>query len=227
LYIKLDESMNLVITVNEPIYRGDNLNRKIIYLIPLTVGEIDILTANVYLSYIRSDGVADVVILERMAEKYKESYFQYTLPVTCKLTKYPGEVCTWIQIYTGTPSNPTVSKSGECALYINESKSMDAYLEDNQMTALYQIHKAMEQGLTGVDEDITKISEDIAKKADGLIYDAETRALQLKSGDAVIGDAVTVPSDEYSEDIADEVEDTWSDMTDADETDGNEAWEPM
>lgn len=38
IYIKLDDSMNLVITVNEPIYRGDNLNQKIIYLIPLQVG---------------------------------------------------------------------------------------------------------------------------------------------------------------------------------------------
>ena len=28
IYIKLDESMNLVMTVNEPIYRGDNLNQK-------------------------------------------------------------------------------------------------------------------------------------------------------------------------------------------------------
>lgn len=45
IYIKLDDSMNLVITVNEPIYRGDNLNQKIIYLIPLQVGEIDMLTA--------------------------------------------------------------------------------------------------------------------------------------------------------------------------------------
>lgn len=43
IYIKLDDSMNLVITVNEPIYRGDNLNQKIIYLIPLQVGEIDML----------------------------------------------------------------------------------------------------------------------------------------------------------------------------------------
>ena len=94
MYIKLDEGMNLVVTVNDAIYRGDNLNRKIIYLIPLTVGEIDILTAKVYLSYIRADGVPDIVILERMDEKYKESYYQYTLPVTCKLTKYPGEICT-------------------------------------------------------------------------------------------------------------------------------------
>ena len=144
MYIKLDEGMNLVVTVNDAIYRGDNLNRKIIYLIPLTVGEIDILTAKVYLSYIRADGVPDIVILERMDEKYKESYYQYTLPVTCKLTKYPGEICTWLQIYTGTPSNPTISKSGECMLYVQESKNMDECLCDHQVTALYQLQKAME-----------------------------------------------------------------------------------
>lgn len=43
IYIKLDEDMNLVITKNEPIYRGDHLNRKITYLIPITVGDIDML----------------------------------------------------------------------------------------------------------------------------------------------------------------------------------------
>ena len=73
IYIKLDESMNLVMTVNEPIYRGDNLNQKITYLIPLRVGEVDMLTATPYLSYIRADGVADIVRLERTEEKYKEA----------------------------------------------------------------------------------------------------------------------------------------------------------
>ena len=38
MYIKLDSDMNLSVTVNEPIYRGDNLNRKIIYLIPAVIG---------------------------------------------------------------------------------------------------------------------------------------------------------------------------------------------
>lgn len=92
LYIKLDDDMNLVITVNEPIYRGDNLSRKITYLIPTIVGEIDMLTASVFLNYIRADGVVDVVVLERSEEPYNESYLQYTFPVNCKLTKYPGEV---------------------------------------------------------------------------------------------------------------------------------------
>lgn len=203
MYIKLDESMSLVITVNDSIYRGDNLNRKIIYLIPLTVGEIDMLTANVYLSYIRADGVPDVVILERMEDKYKELYYQYTIPVTCKLTKYPGEICTWLQIYSGTPSNPTISKSGECMLYVQESKNMDDYLCDHQMTALYQLQKAMESEVAELDEDIAKMNEDIAKKADDIMYDDDGNYIQLKANGTPIGSQIDMES--VSADVTDEV----------------------
>lgn len=194
MYIKLDESMNLVVTVNEPLYRGDNLNRKIIYLIPLTVGEIDMLTANVYLSYIRADGVADVVILERMEAKYKENYYQYTLPVTCKLTRYPGEVCTWVQIYTGSPSNPIVSKSGECMLYIQESKSMDEYLDDNKMTALYQIHHQMNTGFEHMEESIIAVEAIASAKADNIVFNSEDSTIQLTANGEPIGDKVVVSS---------------------------------
>ena len=125
IYIKLDDSMNLVITVNEPIYRGDNLNQKIIYLIPLQVGEIDMLTATPYLSYIRADGVADIVRLERQSEKYKEAYYQYVFPVSCRLTKFPGEVCSWLQIFSGTPSNPRDS-----LIITSDSKESELYFYD-------------------------------------------------------------------------------------------------
>lgn len=146
IYIKLDESMNLVMTVSEPIYRGDNLNQKIIYLIPPQVGEVDILSATLYLNYIRADGVADIVRLSRSEEKYKETYYQYSLPVSCRLSKCPGEVCSWLQIYSGTPSNPTIAKSGECLLYIEDSKNMDDYICDHQLTAIYQMQKQIDGG---------------------------------------------------------------------------------
>ncbi|MBQ8619050.1 MAG: hypothetical protein IJ418_16260 [Clostridia bacterium] len=148
-YIKLEDDMSLVITVREPIYRGDNLNQKIRYLLPAKVGDIDILTAYVYLNYIRADGVADVVILERMDEMYNESYYQYAFPVTCKLSKYPGEICTWMQIYTGSLSNPMIAKSSECILQVEDSKNMDDYLCDHQVTAIFQLQKQMEEGGTG------------------------------------------------------------------------------
>lgn len=203
MYIKLDESMNLIITVNDTLYRGDNLNRKIIYLIPLTVGEIDMLTANVYLSYIRADGAPDVVILERMEDKYKESYYQYTIPVTCKLTKYPGEICTWLQIYSGTLSNPTISKSGECVLCVQESKNMDDYLCDCQLTALYQLQKTMEGEVAELDKNIAQMNESIAEKADDIMYDNEGKYLQLKANGAPIGNQINMKK--VTEDVVDEI----------------------
>ena len=185
LYIKLDEDMNLMITVNEPIYRGDHLNQKIIYLIPKQIGEIDTLSASLFLNYIRADGTPDVVLLERMDMPYNDTYLQYTFPVSCKLTRYPGEVCTWLQVYSGAPSNPTIAKSGECLLYILASKSMDEYLCDHQVTALYQIKKEMDVAV----EDMTAAIE---KKADNIIFNSEDNTIQLSSGGEPIGDRIVI-----------------------------------
>lgn len=189
LYIKLDNDMNLVITVNEPIYRGDNLSRKITYLIPTMVGEIDMLTASVFLNYIRADGVADVVVLERSDEPYNDSYLQYTFPVNCKLTKYPGEICTWMQIYTGTPSNPVIAKSGECMLQVQESKNMDDYLCDHQMTAVYQLTHTMN---TAIEEMNNTIETAIENKADNIIFNPEDSTIQLSANGVPVGDKIVV-----------------------------------
>ena len=141
MYIKLDDDMHLAITVNEAIYRGDNLSKKIYFLLPETVGETDLLTAIPYLCYIRADGTADIVLLERIEEKYKETYYQYVLPVTCRRSNCPGEVCVWLEIYSGTPSSPTIAKSSECMIQILDSKNMDDCLCDHQVSAIYQMQK--------------------------------------------------------------------------------------
>lgn len=190
MYIKLDKAMNLIITVNDSLYRGDNLNRKIIYLLPLSVGEIDLATANVYLNYVRDGCDPDIVLLERLEEKYNESYYQYTFPVTCKLTNIPGDICTWLQIITGDMSNPTISKSGECTLNIKESKDMDDYLSDNQITAIYQLQKTMEGEVAGLDDNIAKLNEDLGNKADDIIYDDSENYLQLSANGSPIGDQI-------------------------------------
>ena len=189
LYIKLDGDMSLVITVNEPIYRGDNLSQKITYLIPTVVGEIDMLTASVFLSYVRADGVADVVVLDRSETPYKESYFQYTFPINCKLSKYPGEVCTWIQIYSGTPSNPVIAKTGECMLQVQESKNMDDYLCDHQMTALYQLTHTMN---TAIEDMNNTIENAIENKADNIIFNPEDSTIQLSANGVPVGDKIVV-----------------------------------
>lgn len=154
IYILLNADMDLVITVNKPIYRGDNLARKITYLIPTTIGEIDMMVANVYLCYVRADGTPDVVVLERMEEKYNETYLQYRFPVDAKLTKYAGPVCTWMQIFSGDACKPTTAKSGECVLRIQESKDMDEYVSDSTLTAIYQLHSKMNEGFEDVNDAI-------------------------------------------------------------------------
>lgn len=184
-YIKLDDKMDLVITVNEPIYRGDNLSRKITYLVPLKVGDVDMLAASIYLNYIRADGTADVVLLERQEEKYNESYYRYLLPVSNKLSRYAGEVCTWMQVCSGPVSNPVIAKSGECVLHIQESKDMDEYLGDRQVTALYQLQKQLDDGFAAIDMIL-------AEKADSILFNPDDSTLQLTANGAPIGEKVFV-----------------------------------
>lgn len=186
IYIKLDENRDLVITVNEPIYLGDNLNQKIVYLIPLQVGEIDMKAAIPYLSYIRMDGVADIVRLDKKEEVYKDAYYQYELPVSCKLSECPGDICTWMQIFAGTPSNPTIAKSGECVLHVNNSKNMDDYICDHHLSAMY----AMQKQIDAAENNMASMRETMATKGDNLVYDSGRQELQLSSEGTLVGDAV-------------------------------------
>ena len=179
-YIKLEDDMTLVTTVYEPIYRGDNLNQKITYLIPKTVGDIDILTAVVYLNIIRADGEPDVVMLERSEAMYKETYYQYVLPVTCKLSKYAGEVLTWMQIYSGTPSDPAVAKSSELMMQVLESKDIDDYIgdwrSDKVLTALYQMKVQTDAEIAAANENIETNADNIASNAEAIGQNAEAIA---------------------------------------------------
>lgn len=72
IYIKLDKNMQLEMTAREPIRRGDNLSKKIIFVIPKQIDEIDLAASTIYLCYIRADGVPDIVTLKRQSESYNE-----------------------------------------------------------------------------------------------------------------------------------------------------------
>nr|DAZ49990.1 MAG TPA: BppU domain protein [Caudoviricetes sp.] len=186
IYIKLDDDKTLSITVNGKIYRGDNLNQKITFLMPKTVDEVDMLEATPYLCYIRADGVADIVALDRLGDTYKDAFYQYVLPVSCRLSKFPGEVCAWLQIFSGTPSNPTIAKSGECLLYVEESKNMDDYICDHQLSAIYALQKQTETA----EDSMETMRTEMEKKGDSLVYDVEKKILQMSSNGKPVGDAV-------------------------------------
>lgn len=152
-YIVLNNDMQLSITKLDTIYRGDNLNTAITFLIPTQIDNVNMETATVFLSSIRADGEPDMVILNRSPEKYGENHYRYVLPVTCKLSRYPGRVCMWLQICDGDPCHPIVAKSGECVITIHESKNLDNCLHDHQLTAMYQLKKQLDQLSENHDED--------------------------------------------------------------------------
>lgn len=185
LYIKLDKSMNLTITKNEPIYRGDHMNQKITYLIPIKVGDIDMLEATVYLSYIRADGTADIALLVREEELYNECYYQYHLPITSTLSRYAGEIITFLQIFSGPPRHPVIAKSGECILQVIDSKNMDEYITDRHLRLIYEMQRYMEDKIekaeTTLTERIDKTDEAVAAKADNIIFNKEDSTIQLVS----------------------------------------------
>lgn len=144
-YITLTPDNQLLVTKSSAIYRGDNMNTSITFLIPIQIDSVNMETATVFLSSIRADGEPDMVILDRSEEKYDNNYYKYVLPVTCKLSRYPGRVCMWLQICDGKPCHPTIAKSGECMITIHESKSLDNCLHDHQLTAMYQLKKQLDQ----------------------------------------------------------------------------------
>ena len=140
-YIKLSDDMSLIPTKLDSIYRGDNMSKAITFLIPSKIGDIETTSSTVFLTYVRPDGTPDIVILEAEPVMYNHNYYQYVMPVTCKLSKYPGEVCMWLQFFFGSSCRPNVLKSGECTIRVMESASIDGCMSDHQLTALYQLQK--------------------------------------------------------------------------------------
>lgn len=144
IYIKLDAMMSLTITRNGPVHRGDNLFENLIYLIPKNLNGLDPFDTDVCLSYIRPDGMADIVTLNPLAEMYNDNYYQYVIPVTMAMTKYPGELRTWLLIVENgfEPEESVIAKSDECIIHVADSKDLRELFDDSKVEALFQITDA-------------------------------------------------------------------------------------
>lgn len=140
IYIKLDAMMSLTITRNGPVHRGDNLFEKLIYLIPKNLNGIDPIDTDVCLSYIRPDGMADIVNLEPLAEMYNDDYYQYVIPVTMAMTKYTGELRTWLLIVEKgfDPEESIIAKSDECIIHVADSEDLRKLFDDDKVEDLFQ-----------------------------------------------------------------------------------------
>lgn len=180
MYIRLDGSMGLTVTANEPIYCKENLRSKITFVVAKCIGGLKTETASLFLSYVRADGTPDIVLLERSPEEYNLEYWKFLLPITCRMTRYPGTVHMWIQIYDGSAKVPTVAKSSLCSIQVQAAQDIDPYLEDDSLSVLYQFDKKFT-------ESIQEVSDEAAKKADDVELDNETGKLSLTAAGEKIG----------------------------------------
>lgn len=151
-YIKIDDNLDLVTTVADPVYQGENFSKSVTFLVPEITGILNPLASLAYLVYIRADGHPDIVYLEREEEKYNEDYYQYIVPIPESVTRYPGEIVFWIEFYSGRASEPVVLKTGAEVMHITEHESvLENKLGDNQVTALYQLATKVVEIHDGVD----------------------------------------------------------------------------
>lgn len=82
-------------------------------------------------------------------------------------------------------------------------------------------------GVAALQAEISRVKEDMKKKADSITYDSKTRKVQLKSGDDLIGSTITVPSDDYADQIPAGDGEEWSDMDESGTKDNGEEWSDM
>ncbi len=187
LVIKLSEDKELQITVDSPIYRGENIENGIMFLVSKTIGPIqDVANAKLYLTYLRPDGVAEMVWLYEHSE-YSDGYYQFMMPANRKFTRVQGQVTVWFQIYdTGACVKPIILKSNEVLINVLPAKDGSDYVDDDTLSLVYSVQKGME---AHVQEKIDELS---AKKADNISYNAEDKSLHLSADGEDIGEPLKV-----------------------------------
>ncbi len=74
-------------------------------------------------------------------------------------------------------------------LQVQESKNMDDYLCDHQMTALYQLTHTMN---TAIEDMNNTIENAIENKADNIIFNPEDSTIQLSANGVPVGDKIVV-----------------------------------
>ena len=122
--------------------------------------------------------------------KYWDAVSETNIPITATLTRYAGEICTWLQVYAGPPHHPIIAKSSECMLQIIGSKNMDEYISDRNLSLIYAMQRHMEDKIEKAEK---QLSERIDAKADNLIFDQETSTIQLVT--------TTIEFDEEGEEV--------------------------
>jgi hypothetical protein len=195
------KTKSLVITSESKFYQKENIVDSLLFLLPLTYNDLELVNFEWALNYIDQQGVAHSEILELVkdnagdVELYKENYLQYKVPVDSKLTQFKGD----IEMHLSGVWNDTehekkyVMHSGSVTITIYPLEDVYALVDDDTLNALDQRLLSVSGQIQALEILAGEIDEEIP---DDLTLTDNT-LLQLSVNGNPIGEGVELPDVGY------------------------------
>ena len=192
--ILLDETNELKTSVRERIMQRSKLVDSLHILVDPTYKGIDMSDFTVMLEYILPVSKEyHTEILVKSDELYKEK-LEYTLPLDTNLTREAGDIeiqLTFVRVVLNADGSSTqqVRKTSKTTITILPITAWSDIIPDGALTALDQRIVMTQAMLEAANEMANYLDE---TKADNIVFDKETKTLQLTANDKAIGNAITL-----------------------------------
>lgn len=188
--IKMEDDKSLLCTIHAKIHQGEKHADTLVFVVPKSYDNVSLSECTMLMRYILPNGVGRSEELSLHPIPYNDNYYQYKLSVASRFTRVPGDITIWLTALNF--EDEVVLKTGEIVVEVIPSRRIDDYLSDEDVSQIDMLA-----------ERVDKLQKE---KADNFTYDDETRELQLMSGNELIGDVITVPSDKYVRYVQDTVD---------------------
>lgn len=178
--LKMDGGKELITTVRQSVYQGEKNADTLIILVPKLYDNFDMTTGSGTLQYMLPD--TDVYVdLELTPTEHNAEYMAYTTQLGAPITSATGIVLMRLQIKDADGNVILVSGNASLPILCRDGTIPDVSAQDKDKLA----RLAEQVGL------LKQV------KADSITYDAERRKLQLTANGSEVGQAVTIPPDDY------------------------------
>lgn len=190
--IVMQNTKELVKTVETNLYQRENLVDKIQFLIPEQYEDIKLADFTATLKYADPNLVAHAEILQLDEELYK-GYLRYVLPIDTSLTEYAGDIEIRIT-FSKTDleaKKQYVLHTGTTVVSIQTVKDYYTFVPDESLEFVDQKIGELDAKISALEAIATTYDQ---KKADNITYDENK--IQLTSNGEKIGNAITIITDE-------------------------------
>lgn len=195
--ISMDYEKNLIPTVRQPIYKGENLIDKIVFLLPLKYDDFDLSDFTVTIQYVKFGKIVHEEELSKDEIPYNESRLSYSLDIDSVFTKSWGrkEIQLRISKADADKGLDHVMKTSSCFVWVFPATEYAMTEEEEQdfPTKLEELNNSIEI-----------IKEILKTKAEDIVIDANSKEIYLSVDGYKVGTGVTV--DDFGNAIADYTE---------------------